>query len=156
MSVSWSRKCYRRMVNLKTPSGLFHTLVLSNSTFISLKVARSISFPSCKPSIRQPPLVMSDNLTTKIFRLRTYTCMHALYTIRAPLYPKPTFLERLPLHWNIRGTSSASSSKPVARGCHVTQGDTSERSNRRTNRTRACSRSRFSKSGLAALIQLTG
>ena len=87
MSVSWSRKYYRRMVNLKTPSVLFHTLALSNSTFISLKVACIISFPSCKHSIRQPPLVMSDNLTTKIFRLRTYTCMHALYTIR-PTLPK--------------------------------------------------------------------
>ena len=87
MSVSWSRKYYRRMVNLKTPSVLFHTLALSNSTFISLKVACIISFPSCKHSIRQPPLVMSDNLTTKIFRLRTYTSMHALYTIR-PTLPK--------------------------------------------------------------------
>jgi hypothetical protein len=91
MSVSWSRKYYRRMLNLKTPSALFHTLVLSNSTFISLKVACIISFPSCKHSIRQPPLVMSDNLATKIFRLRTYTCMHALYTTR-PALPKTNIL----------------------------------------------------------------
>ena len=86
MSVSWSRECYRRMVNLRTPPSLFHTLVLSNSTFISLKSGGIISNPSCKHQIRQPPpLVMSDN--EDLQPLHLYLHLQALYILR-PTLPK--------------------------------------------------------------------
>jgi len=87
----WLRKYYRGMLNLQTPSSLFHTFVLSNSSFISLKVpASSQPHHASTQAVSHHP---SSCLTTKIFSMRACTCTCKQSTSYAPLYPKLTFLE---------------------------------------------------------------
>lgn len=74
-----------------TPSSLFHTFILSNSTFISLKVpASSQSHHASTQFVSHHP---SSCLTVKIFSLQSCTCTCKHSTSNAPLYPKLTFLE---------------------------------------------------------------